>query len=243
MKAVVCTQAETAGGLNSKIPELTTWHQLADAMVRMTAHAFSEDGQLHRCDSGTGRWTKNSFLWTRIHWRLADVHSLPVDLQEGMRRAGNFSAWTLTMRTLLARPPCCWPCVDTKGGRKRKDFLTLVGDLWKKLEIAMNHAELDVAFCLFFCRQVMDAVKAEDCGGMSFTPSLSPNSSLSSSGDALAPVQYFTGRVRYRSQGRVPDERYHNRATHQQRSSVLLDRPLEAARGDLPNPSAKRRAQ
>jgi hypothetical protein len=147
------------------------------------------------------------------------------------------------MNTLLAYAPCDWPYDGTDGGMKREDFLYYVGGLWKNLEIAMNRTDLDVAFCHFFCSQVMNAVEEEDCGGMSFTPVLSSASSSSSSGAALAPVQHFTNKVRYKPQGRVPDQRYRNKATHSQRSSGLLSRPVQAARGVLPRPSGGHRAQ
>jgi len=243
MKPIAFQAAEAAGAYRYEPATRVTWHQLAHAMVRMTAHSFSADGQVHVYDSGTSRWTQHRFRWTGIHRLLADAGTLPADLEEGMRKAQNGEAWTRAMQSLLEWPPSDWDCVGTESGVQRRGFLTHVGTLWHNLASAMNAAAMNVAFCSFFCAKVMDAMNEENCGAMSFTLTLSRNSGLSSTGHALAPAQYFTGKVRYRPQGRDPETRYHNRATHSQRSRLLLDRPLQAARGILPPQQERRRRQ
>ena len=244
----IAFQAVTAAGSHRYEPPgrgtpaaRVTWHQLAHAMVRMTAHSFSADGQVHAYDGGTARLSSHRFAWTNIHRLLGDAHSLPEDLQKGMRKAETTAAWTDAMRTLLTRAPWEWRCVDTEteSGVRRPDFSQYVGRLWLNLQLAMNKAELSVAFCQFFCTRIMEAAAEENCGTMSFVPTLSANPSSLVPGQA----QHFTGKVRYRPQGCDPDTRYHGRASQSQRERGLLTRPLEAARGILPPHPQRRRAE
>ena len=93
----------------------------------------------------------------------------------------------------------------------------------------MNHAEVDLAFCVFVCSKVMEACSVADCGYMFLTPILEPITTSSS-----RQVQRFQAKFRYRAQGRDPKERYRQKATQIQLQRGELRRPFLAAKGIAP---------
>ena len=122
----------------------------------------------------------------------------------------------------------------------KQDYLRLVGKLWKTLEVAMNECDLDLAFCTFFCSQVMDGLRAVEGSCMSFLPTLEafapvPEAASASLRGGPAAVSTPTKtRVRYRPQGLRPDKRYGAKTTRKQLQTSRLARPFEAARGVPP---------
>ena len=135
------------------------------------------------------------------------------------------------MAALLAQQTHDW-----KGDAgSTKQYLRLLGSLWKTLEVAINNAHLPLDFCLFFCSQVMDALWWVDAGSMIFVPSLKSSSPSSASS---AQVLSFEPRVKYRAQGTKPDKRYPHTVTWTQSHGLFLLRPFLAATGVLPASSA-----
>ena len=123
----------------------------------------------------------------------------------------------------------------------KEAYRRYVGTMWKTLEVAMNHADLKLDFCVFFCSQVMQALQQSECGGMSFVPILkvTPNSTSSAAGSVAVPI--FLARVRYRAEGHKPGVRYRQKVTRTQSRSDFLLRPFLAAQGVLPSTSASSR--
>ena len=200
----------------------------------MTAFHFSDFGTVCDWDDLSGSWLQEKFDWGYLHVRLAQRSNLPFELQQGMDVAGNGDKWTDTMAALLAQQTHDW-----KGDAgSTKQYLRLVGSLWKTLEVAINNAHLPLDFCLFFCSQVMDALWWGDAGSMSFVPSLKSSSPSSASS---AQVLSFEPRVRYRAQGTMPEKRYRHKVTRTQSHGLFLLRPFLAAEGVLPAASASSR--
>ena len=157
-----------------------------------------------------------------------------------MHAANNKDYWKEAMEAILGQKAQRWKS-DAETTRK---YLHHVGRLWKTLEVALNHAHLDMDLCLFICSQVMNAVWWRYSGGMSFVPILTRVPSNNASG-----AQNFglAGKVRYRAQGTVPQQRYPHRApradsgpTRGQLQGVFLLRPFVAAPGTLPGASASK---
>ena len=93
----------------------------------------------------------------------------------------------------------------------------------------MNHAEVDLAFCIFVCSQVMQACRIADCGNMFLNPVLGPMTTSSS-----RQGQRFQAKFRYRAKGRDPKERYRQMASYGQLQRGELLRPFLAAQGIAP---------
>ena len=130
----------------------------------MTAFHFSDFGTVCDWDDLSGSWLQEKFEWGYLHVRLAQRSNLPFELQRGMDVAENGDKWTETMAALLAQQTRHW-----KGNAgSTKQYLSLVGSLWKTLEVAINSAHMPLDLCSFFCSQVMDALWWVDAGSMSF---------------------------------------------------------------------------
>ena len=192
------------------------WSELSKALVEMTEYGFSENPVVHDINYFTGESLEQEFSWGNIHRRLCDINSLPEDLQRGFNAARNEAFGKKTMEALLAYQTHYWKW-NTYWVR---EYQTLVGTLWKTLEKAMNAAGLSLDFCLFFCSEVMNALKEYDCGSMTFVPIFTGES--------------FQARVRYRAQGLRPEQRYRGKATHSQVRNISLLRPFLAAEGIAP---------
>ena len=156
-----------------------------------------------------------------------------------MTLAQNAWQWTRTLETLIEYRPFYWKFDEHYA----KEFLRHVGTLWKTMEVAMNHSDLEFDFILFFCSQIMDGLYNINCGSMSFVPLLNTASSSSASSAAGVQPLAFTKKVRYKAEGRNPAAKYHGRKlTRRQRESLSLLRPFLAARGELPGASRSTRS-
>ena len=222
----------------SSFPALT-WHEIARALVSMTEFAFSKTGHVHVYDDkldmqaldDTGQ---ERFFWTLTHVKLSMLKCLPQELQAGMDIAGNGPLWRETMQNLMQYSVYDWSLV-----RWKQDLGRLVGRLWKTLEVAMNGCDLDLAFCTFFCAQVMEGLRAVEDSFMTFLPTLEAfapvpeAASASLRGGPAAVSTPAKTRVRYRAQG-LADNRYGKKATHKQLRTSTLARPFQAAHGVPP---------
>ena len=206
-----------------------SWHELAQALVAMTQYAFSDT--VHVWDVEAGVWKQESFHWSFTHMKLSARKGLPCELQQGMRQAGNEDTWTGSMEALLEYRPYYWKV----GKRYTMEYLGLVGKLWKTLEVAMNQSALPLEFCIFFCGQVMEALRHVDGSRMSFVPTLTNASRLSTGSTTGAQAHRFEARVRYKAEGLRPEKRYGSKVSRRQAASVLLLRPFLAAQGVLPD--------
>ena len=201
----------------------------------MTAFHFSDSGILCEWDDLSGSYLQENFEWGHLHVRLGQRTNLPLELQRGMDVAENGDKWTETMAALLAQQTRHW-----KGNAgSTSQYLKHVGTLWKTLEVAINNAHMSLDLCLFFCKQVMDALWWVDGGSMSFFPRLQSSSASSSSG---AQVCSFEPRAKYRAQGTKSEKRYPRTVTWTQSHNLFLRRPFFAARGVLPASSASSHA-
>ena len=176
---------------------------------------------------------QEQFHWGLLHVRLCKSRCLPLQLQQGLNAASNEDKWSNTMKALLDYETYSWRL----SKQYRKEYEKQVGVLWKTLEVAMNCAELDLKFCVFFCSQVMEALKWVHCGLMTFVPTLERNSTGSRE------PQRFRAQVRYRPEGQDATKRYRHKVTRTQSREGLLLRPFEAARGILPVVSTRREQQ
>ena len=210
-----------------------SWHELSQALVTMTEYAFSESGAVHVLDSLSENYVQEQFHWGFLHVRLCKSRCLPLELQEGMNAASNEDKWSNTMKALLDYETSSWRFSE----EYRKEYVKQVGVLWKTLEVAINCAEIDLKFCVFFCNQVMEALNWVNCGLMSFVPRLETNSTGSTQ------AQGFQAQVRYKGQGLDPRERYRHKVTRTQSRQRLLLRPFQAAKGILPAVSTRRQQQ
>ena len=192
------------------------WSELSQALVAMTEYGFSDNRVVHVVDSLSGECLEKEFSWGHIHTKLCHFSSLPDDLQRGLNVARKEAFWKETMEALLAHRTYDWKW-DKIWVR---EYQTLVGKLWKTLEVAMNAARLSLDFCLLFCSEVMNALKRYDCGSMTFVPIFKGES--------------FQAKVRYRAQGLKPEQRYRGKATHSQVRNISLLRPFLAAEGIVP---------
>ena len=214
--------------------QLLTWHDISQALVAMTAFHFSDFGKLYEWDDESGSYSQESFEWGHLHDRLCQRTHLPLELQRGMHAADNGDKWIETMAALLAQQTRHW-----KSSAGSFQYLKHVGTLWKTLEVAINNAHMSLDLCLFFCKQVMDALWWADGGSMSFFPRLQVSSASSLSD---APICSFEPRVKYRAQGTDPKKRYPRTVTRTQSHNLFLRRPFFAARGVLPASSASSHA-
>jgi hypothetical protein len=229
----------TSGPVEESTAVPVSWHELSNALVAMTEYAFSESGVVYVLESPSGDAVQEKFHWGPVHVRLSNPSSLPSELQRGMKLASNAAKWISTMELLLAHRTYYWQW-DAQWSR---EYLQHVGSLWKTLEVAINHAELSLDFCVFFCSQVMVALLTRaDCGSMTFVPILKSALSASSSSAATAHPQGFQARVRYRAEGLKPEQRY-RKATRTQSRGIWLLRPFLAAQGALPAATASSRRQ
>jgi hypothetical protein len=142
-----------------------------------------------------------------------------------MKNANNGELWESIMQILLSYQTYDW--------RLRNEYFEqyrlYISRLWKTLEFAMNHAEVDLAFCVFVCSKVMEACRIADCGSMFLNPVLEPMTTSSSRQE-----QRFQAKFRYRAKGRDPEERYRLMATYGQVQRGELLRPFLAAQGIAP---------
>ena len=108
-----------------------------------------------------------------------------------------------------------------------KEYLKIISSLWKTLEVALNHAELDLDFIIFLCTTIMSKVSSVEGSGMTFAPVLVPSTSR------------FKAKVRYRAEGRKVSKRY-RAPTKQQTQRVYSGRSLLAAQGVVPSSASSR---
>lgn len=214
------------------------WNDLAQALLAMTQYAFSSSGFVFLFDFLSGDRVREMFHWSSLHQMMKIMYFLPSEMQVGLAAAQRSLFWTSTLETLLEYSPFAWKFDEYYA----KEFLKHVGTLWKTLEVAMNNADLQFDFIIFFCSQLMDGLSDIDCGGMSFVPLLNTAPSPSASSSAGVQPLAFTKKVRYKAQGRVPSKKYPGKKlTVSQRESLTLLRPFLAAHGQLP--SANRSSQ
>ena len=217
-KPVLFTQGEV-------LEPVLTWKQLIDALIEMTEFGFSRSGLVHVLDTSSERYEQQQFGWQLNHFLLCKRQCLPFELKRGMEYADNGDLWESTMQSLLS--------YETYDWRLKNDYFLqyqlYISRLWKTLEFAMNHAEVDLAFCVFVCSKVMEACSVADCGYMFLNPVLEPITTSSS-----RQVQRFQAKFRYRAQGRDPKERYRQKATQIQLQRGELRRPFLAAKGIAP---------
>ena len=228
LKPVLLTLVDTVEATGQHL----TWPAIPKALVEMTAFHFSDCGILYEWDDQNGSCEQENFEWGYLHDRLSQRTNLPLELQRGMDVAKNGDKWTNTMAALLAEQTRHWK----ENPDSSRQYLKHIGTLWKTLEVAINNANMSLDLCVFFCKQVMDALWWADGGSMSFTPSLKPSSASSASS---AQVCSFEPRVRYRAQGTKPDKRYPGTVTWTQAHNLFLSRPFFAASGVLPASSAR----
>ena len=203
----------------------------------MTAFSFSDSMSIQVFDAELQVCSEETFQWGDIHTRLSDPNFLPSELQAGMDSAGNKDRWADTMKCLLENRTYFWQ-YDQES---KAAYLRYVGIMWKTLEVAMNCADLQLDFCFFFCRQVMQALEKSKCGGMTFVPVLKDTSNSTLSAASSVAVPTFSAKVRYRAQGLKPDARYRHKATGTQLHGGFLLRPFLTAQGVLPSTSTSSR--
>ena len=217
-RPVLFTQGEV-------LEPVLTWKQLLDALIEMTEFGFSRSGLVHKLDSMSENHEQQEFVWQSTHFLLCRRQCLPLELKRGMKNADNGEFWESIMQTLLSYQTYDW--------RLRNEYFLqyreYISRLWKTLEKAMNHAEVDLAFCVFVCSKVMEACRIADCGNMFLNPVLEPMSTSSS-----RQGQRFQAKFRYRAKGRDPAERYRQMATYGQLQRGALLRPFLAAQGIAP---------
>ena len=152
---------------------------------------------------------------------MTELACLPKKLQTGLLDANNFEIWKQSASTVL----------DGLGAWRdysRNALLKDVGKLWKTMEVAMNHAALDLPFCIFVSSKIAHEVSERDLGGMAF--------GLVWDGGTDA----FRAKVRYKAQGRIASRRY-KKTGCTSRQAVLghLERCIDAAKGVNPVMKAK----
>ena len=202
-----------------------TWQQLVDALIQMTEFGFSKSGLVHMLDSLSENHEQHQFSWQSVHFQLSRCHCLPPELECGMKNANNGDEWESTMQALLNYQTYDWRLMNEYFLQYRM----YISRLWKTLEIAMNNAGVDVAFCVFVCHKVMEACKVTDCGCMYLTPVLEPTTTSGSQ-----QPQRFLAKMRYRAKGRDPKERFGRMVSYSQLKRGDNLRPFLAAQGIAP---------
>jgi len=216
------------GAISETSLMLLCWADVVEALVTMTSFGFSKETTIKVWDAASDNWRSDVFLWRFCHVRLSTPQCLPVELQEGFRSSGKADLWISTMDTLLNRQPPWWKWNESFA----REYIVLIGKLWKTLEVALNATSQPLDFLFLLCNSIMKSLDTSPCGDMTFVPVLGNTVSSRPSTDVAS--LDFIPKVRYRAQGRLAAIRY-RKPSRTQSERVLLQRASIAAQGFLPH--------
>ena len=207
--------------LETSIQQLR-WEDIVEALVTMTNFGFVEDTQIDVWDDLSSNWIKEFFHWSFFHVKLSTLECLPVVFQDALRSSGKESLWTDTLDKLLQFRPFWWKWSEGYC----REYKSLIGTLWKTLEVALNSSHQPLESLFFLCNSIMTALDCRPCGDMTFVPLLGRSFPSSTNTNAL-PFD-FVVKVRYRAQGRLAVKRYRNPTRTQGERGVLQRRFFQA---------------